>query len=244
MNKTFYRYESNDHVFKYTWTFDGHKETGYRYYYDGQLCSERTNYSYNGLIASWDNYTYTGPITTHQHVECEYLDETFQRIKYQKSLNPHSTNDDYDIHEYYYEYDGKKLLNYKDYLNGKLIREINYSYEGLQCTYSTLYNWPSYISETNYVILYLDDTYLREKTRLETRKKYDFDGNLTATNVYYYVYDYDKTKPIGYQYYYDGKLYGKGRDYNYDGLACTYFIDTYQDGEVVSTQMYEVEYLE
>jgi len=98
--------------------------------------------------------------------------------------------------------------------------------------------------ERNYEILYLDETYLREKSRLQTRKRYDTDGTLISTDTYYNVNEYDGKKPIGYQWYQNGKLGAVGRDYQYDGLNCFYFIDSYQDGEIVSTQMYEVDYLE
>lgn len=118
--------------------------------------------------------------------------------------------------------------------------ETLYSYDGLRCTYKMDLGY----QERTYEILYLDETYLREKSRLQTRKKHDADGNLINTNTFYNVYDYDGKKPVGYQYYQNDKLGAVGRDYQYDGLNCFYFIDGYQDGEVVSTQMYEIEYLE
>jgi len=245
--KTYYRYESNNHIYKYTWTYDGYKETGYKYYYDGQLYEERNNYSYNGLNASYDSYTYRDSITNHQQVECEYLDDTYRRVKYRKTqyYYPDHPQDNY-IYETYCEYDGNKMMGYKSYQNGILSEENHYDYDGLRCTYTiTDYNYDNTIwQERSYEILYLDDTYLREKSRLQTRKRYDSEGNITYSHTYYNVYDYDGKKPVGYQYYYDGKFSGKGRDYNYDGLSCYYFIDSYRDGEVYSTQMYEVEYLE
>ena len=239
--KTYYRYESYNHIYKYTWTYDGYKETGYKYYYDGQLFQERKNYSYDGLSASYDNYQYNDSITTYRHVECEYLDETFQRVKYSKSRDSQNN-----LSETYYEYDGKKKLSQKSYTNGILTNEIHYSYEGLRCSYKTTdyYDSNAIWQESSYEIEYLDDTYLREKSRLQTRKKYDTDGNLIFSHTYYHVNDYDGKKPVGYQYYYDGKLSALGRDYQYNGLTCYYFIDSFVDGEVYSTRMYEVEYLE
>ena len=239
--KTYYRYESNNHIYKYTWTYDGYKETGYKYYYDGQLYEERNNYSYNGLKVSWDSYTYRDSVTNRQHVECEYLDDTYRKVKYKKTQYYYP--EPY-IYETYYEYDGKKVFSYKSYMNGVLDGENHYDYDGLRCSYNTTYSYSSYVEERSYEIVYLDDTYLREKSRLQTRKRYDTDGNLTFSHTYYYIYDYDDKKPVGYQYYYDGKLSALGRDYQYDGLNCIYFIDNYRDGEVTSTQMYEVEYLE
>ena len=245
--RTYYRYESGNHIYKYTWTYDGYREMGYKYYYDGQLYEERNNYSYNGLKTSYDSYTYRDSITDHQHVECEYLDDTYRRVKYRKTqyYYPDHPQDNY-IYETYYEYDGKKMLSYKSYTNGLLSYETHYNYDGLRFTYSTTdYNYDNTIwQERSYEILYLDDTYMREKSRLQTRKRYDTEGNLTFSHTYYHVYDYDGKKPVGYQYFYDGKLSAMGRDYQYDGLTCYYFVDTYRDGEVISTQMYEVEYLE
>ena len=245
--KTYYRYESGNHIYKYTWTYDGYKETGYKYYYDGQLYEERNNYSYDGLKASYDSYTYRDSITYRNHYECEYLDETFQRTKYSKCYayypNPQD-NHFYDIREAYYEYEGKKKTSYKTYTNGRLTGENHYNYEGLRCTFKTTYNYSSYVEVRNYDILYLDDTYLRTKTYSRTRERYDTDGNLTFSDTYYYANDYDGKKPIGYRCFWDGILSGIGRDYQYDGLTCYYYVDNYRDGEVISTQMYEVEYLE
>ena len=101
--RTYYRYETNGHIIKQTWTYDGYKETGYKYYYDGKLTQERNNYSYDGLKASYDSYSYRDSIIGHQHIECEFLDETFRRTKYLKSYayypNPQN-NHFYDIREY------------------------------------------------------------------------------------------------------------------------------------------------
>lgn len=240
--KTYYRYEtSSQQIIKQTWSYDGYKPTEYKYYVDGQLTTEYNNYSYNGLNASYDYYHYNDSVTTFRHVEYECLDETFLRTKYSKSRDSQNN-----LYETYYEYDGKKKLSQKSYTNGILTNEIHYNYEGLRCTYKTTdYNSDNTVwQERIYEIVYLDDTYLREKSRLQTRKRYDTNGNLTFSHTYYYVNDYDGKKPVGYQYYYDGKLSALGRDYHYDGLNCIYFIDNYRDGEVYSTQMYEVEYLE
>lgn len=245
--KTYYRYESGGHINKYITTYDGYKRTNYKYYYDGLLYTEHKNFSYNGLNASYDSYYYrNGDINdvTIQHYECEYLDDTYQKTKYYKYyyLDTLNTN----IYETHNWYDGKKILSSKSYTNGVQTDEILYSYDGLRCTYKTkTYYYNDVVRyERDYEILYLDETYLREKTRLQTRKKYDTEGNLISTDTYYTVNEYDGKKPVGYQFYQNGKLSGIGRDYQYDGLTCFYFIDSYQNGEVVSTQMYEVEYLE
>lgn len=242
--RTYYRYESNSHIYKTTWTYDGHQETSNKYYENGLLTSEYKNYSYNGLNASYDYYSYNDSIIRHQHVECEYLDDTYRRVKYRKTQ--YYDPEPY-IYETYYEYDGKKLLGYTSYRNGILTGENHYEYNGLRCTYTTT----SYYSSSNaiqmeqsYDIAYLDDSYLRTKSSLRTRRRYDTNGNLTSTDTYYYVYDYEGKKPTGYQYFVNGKLSTVARDYQYDGLTCYYFVDRYQDGEVYSTSLYEVEYLE
>ena len=132
-------------------------------------------------------------------------------------------------------------------MNGILTNEIHYDYYGLRCSYKTTSYYASsdaISQEQSYDIAYLDDTYLRTKSYLRTRKRYDTNGNLTSSDTYYYLYDYDGKKPTGYQYFLNGKLSAVARDYQYDGLTCYYFYDHYRDGEVISTQMYEVEYLE
>ena len=246
--RTYYLYELNGHIYKYTWTYDGYKETGYKFYFDGLLYEERNNYSYNGLNAGWNFYTYRDSVTNLQHVECEYLDDTYQRVKYRKTqyYYPDHPQDNY-IYETYYEYDEKKVLSYKSYKNGILDGESHYDYVGLRCSYKTTSYYASsdaISQEQSYEIAYLDNTYLRRKSYLLTRKKYDTNGNLTSSDTNYYLYDYDGKKPTGYQYFWNGKLRAVGRDYQYDGLTCYYFVDNYQEGEVYSTSMYEVEYLE
>ncbi len=245
--KTYYRYETSSHIYKTTWTYDGYKETGYKYYYDGQLYEERKNYSYNGLNASYDSYSYRDSIINRQYVEREYLDETFQRTKYSKTQYYYPDPQNNYILETYYEYDGKKKISSKSYRNGILSGENHYDYNGLRCTYkaTSYYTSSNVISQENsYDIAYLDDSYLRTKSYLWTRKRYDIDGNLTSSDTYYYIYNYDGKKPTGYQYFLNGKLSAVARDYQYDGLSCYYFVDFYRDGEVYSTSMYEVEYLE
>lgn len=245
--RTYYRYENNNQIIKQTWTYDGYKETGYKYYVDGVLLNERTNYSYNGLNASWDYYNYSPNSTIiRQHVECEYLDETYRRVKYQKTQYYFSDSQNNYLYETYYEYDGKKKLSYQSFRNGVLDAECHYDYVGLRCTYTTTdYSNDNIIwQERSYEILYLDDSYFREKTRLQTRKRYNEYGELTTSNTYYSVYDYEGKKPIGYQYFVNGQLSSVNRDYHYDGLSCYYFNDIYQDGEVYSSTISEVEYLE
>lgn len=243
---TYQRYESGGHIIKNTWTYDGYKVTGYRHYEDGRLYSENKNYSYNGLNASYDSYSYrNGDVNDFSvtHYECEYLDETFRRTKYTRYYYPNAENNN--IYETYREYDGKKYLSSKSYTNGVLTSETLYHYDGLRCTYTqTWYSSDIIYEQRIYDIVYLDDTYLRYKSYMRTRERYDINGNVTYSNSYNYFYDFDGKKPIGGHFYVNGKLSSVARDYQYDGLTCYYFVDDYQDGEVVSTRMYEVEYLE
>lgn len=246
--KTYYRYESGNQIIKQIWTYDRYKMTGNKYYVDGQLYQERKNFSYNELRASYDSYSYRNGDANDvsvTHYEYEYLDNTYQRTKHVRYYYPNAENDN--IYETYYEYDGNKRLGYKSYTNGVLTNEVRYTYNGLRCSYKTTNYYSENVvrQERDYEILYLDETYLREKSRLQTRKRYDTEGNLTSSDTYYTVNEYDGTKPVGYQSYTNGKLSAVGRDYQYDGLTCFYFIDSYNNnGEVVSTRMYEVEYLE
>ena len=248
--QTYLRYDQNGTIYKTIRTFDGYKETSYEYYVGGQLYQERKNFLYNGLKASWDSYSYQDGNVNDviiEHVECEYLDNTFQRKKHQRAEAHYSNSQDINVSESYWEYDEKKCVSYKSYSNGVLIAEhCDYNYNDLHCTYKT----KSYSSsgdvyqEQSYDIVYLDETYLREKSRLMTRKRYGDDGQLYSSQTYYLVYDFDGKKQVGYHRYYNGELKNAARDYHYDGLICYYYIDTYNDGEVSSTTSYEVEYLE
>ena len=245
---TYQRFEAGGQIYKSKWTYDGYKLMGNQNYVDGQLISETKNYSYNGLNTSYDGYVYWHGDTNDvgvAHHECEYLDETFQRPKYIRYYITNSDSGSNDLlYETYREYDGKKLLYSKSYTNGVLTDEIHCNYDGLRCSYKTTDYLGNTIYTVDYEILYLDETYLRVKSNLQTSKRYDTNGNLTSSSTSYFVYDYDGKKRIGYHYYSNGILVAVARDYQYDGLTCYYFVDDYQDGEVVSTRMYEVEYLE
>lgn len=246
--RTYYRYESNNQIIKQTWTYDGYKMTSYQYFVDGKLSNENKNYSYNGLNATWDSYTYQNNEVTHYaHVETEYLDETFLRTKYSKTEyhNPNNPQNNY-IEEYYNEYDGKKKVGHKLYRDGILQSESHCSYNGLRCLKKiTFYNSQDVIFQVKDIdIVYLDDTYLRDKSYMRTTKRYDVNGELVHSDTYYYVRDFDGKKEIGCQSFSNGELISICRDYHYDGLSCYYFVDDYQDGEVISTRINEVEYLE
>lgn len=247
--QTYQRYEANGQIIKNIWTYDGYKVTGYKQYVDDELKVEYKNYSYNGLSANWDSYSYqNNEVTRHGKIECEYLDETFLRTKYQKEEHyyPDSQNDE--IIESFYEYEGKKKVSYKNYRNGILSGECHdYNYDGLRCTYTqTLYSSNVVYEERSYNILYLDDTYLRQKSYLRSIERYDSNGAVCYSKTTYSVYDHDgkKPKPVGGRTFTNGELSSVIRDYQYDGLSCRYYVDSYRDGEVYSTRMYEVEYLE
>ena len=240
MIKTYEFYTEYNQIHKYIRTYDGYKETSYKVYRNGELQTEKKNYSYNGLNASWDHYYYGDTVC--EHVETEYLDETFLRIKYQRYSLHSSTS------EFHFEYDGKKVIGYKYFKNGILIREgYDYNYDGLHCTY-TITHYTSSIpgavrEEYSYNVVYLDDTYLREKSRKRTRVVF-YENGASRTTTDFTANDYDDKKPIGSTNYRDGLLSSVSRDYHYDGLTCYYYRDIYRVGEVYSTDAYEVEYLE
>ena len=249
--RTYRRYDKNNNIYKEIWTYDGYRETWGRYYVNGQLSAEYKNYSYDGLNASWDYYSYNNydvnDVNVHNHVECEYLDKTFRRKKYQKLEYYYADPQKDYIYEYHWVYDGKKIISYKSYKNGLLVvNRHDYNYNGLHCTYKeTSYSSPNVVSEERiYDIVYLDDTYLRTKSQKYTRERYDDNEVMYYSTTQYTVYDYDGKKPMGSHQYVDGELSNVARDYQYDGLTCCFFSDIYRDGEVTSTQMYEVEYLE
>lgn len=249
--QTYNRNDQNGTISKTIRTFNGYKETSLEYYVGGQLYQERKNYLYNGLKASWDIYTYQidaiNSENTRQHIECEYLDDTYLREKYRKTEYYYEDPQRDHITEYYSVYDGKKIVSQKYYSNSTLSYEsYDYNYEGLRCTHKwTHYNSGYPDDERNYIIEYLDDTYLRQKSSMYTRERYNSDGQLISSSTSYTVYDYDGKKVIGSQSYSNGKLLSMSRDYHYDGLTCYYYVDKHNnDGEVTSTTSYEVEYLE
>ena len=247
--KIYHSYESGVHIFKTTWTYDGYKPMGHQYYEDGQLSSEYKNYSYDGLNASWDCYNYFSSETIVEHVETEYLDDTFLRIKYQKTTE-YSLSDPQSIfiYEIYYVYEGKKVVGFKRYQNGKLTREgHDFNYDGLHCTYQET-RYPSsnsnFVSnERRYNIVYLDDTYLRVLTSTYT-KEVVYDDGTSYTSTVFTSNDYNGKKPIGFQTFVDGELTEVERDYQYAGLTCHYFHGYFLDGELHSTSSHEVKFLE
>ena len=243
---------SNNNTYKTIWTYDGYKATSYKYYVNGRLSSEYKNYSYNGLNASWESYSYNNydvnDVRVRAHHECEYLDDTYRRVTYEKTQYYYPDPQNNCIYETYREYDGKKWVGYKYFKNGILLREgYDFNYDGLHCTYKMTYHTSTYPNvireERSYNVVYLDNTYLRQKSTTLTNERFYEDGTST-TSTTFTVNEYDGKKPIGSQTYVNGTLSSVCRDYQYDGLTCYYFYDTYREGEVTSTQMYEVEYLE
>lgn len=247
--KTYRRYDSNNNIYKEIWTYDGYKETGGRYYVNSQLSAEYKNYFYGGLYASWDYYSYQdNEVTLHEHVECEYLDETFRRVKHQKEEYFFPDTQNNYTSEIYRKFDGKKCVGFKRYQDGILTAEgHDFNYDGLHCTsITTKYSSPVpnvAREETSFSTVYLDDTYLRTKSTTRTNVRF-YDDGTSDTITRYTVNHYEDKKPIGLKVFENGKLAYVARDYQYNGLTCHYFYDTYRNGEVVFTQMYEVEYLE
>lgn len=245
---TYHSYTSNNNAILEIWSYDGYKQMSYKYFINGKLLSERKNYFYDGLNASWDYYNYS-PNTTmiRQHVECEYIDETYRRAKYYKTEDFYEEAQHNCIYETFREYEGKKTVSYKYYKNGMLIQDgHDYNYDGLHCSYKmTYYSLPNSISEErSYNIVYLDDSYLRTKTQTYARDHYDANGILDSSSTRCAVYDYEGKKTIGSQVFVDGILSSVTRDYQYYGLICYYYSDIYRNGELFETTLHEVNYLE
>ena len=95
-------------------------------------------------------------------------------------------------------------------------------------TYHTS-SYPNVIrEERSYNVVYLDNTYLRQKSTTLTNERFYEDGTST-TSTTFTVNEYDGKKPIGSQTYVNGTLSSVCRDYQYDGLTCYYFY-TYISG--------------
>ena len=239
---TYTRVDYGTYIQKTQTQYDGNKIIGFQQWRDDELVVERKNFTYDGLNCQWDTYYYgnTGGVTRN-HVECEYLDESFERVKYSKTeAYFEDPQNDY-IAEAFYEFDGKKKVGFKNYNNGLLANEhCDTHYDGLHCTYQHRYYSSSgaVTQENDYNILYLDDTYLRIKSYMRTRT---FTGGNPITT--YYVNEYEGKKIVGTHTYHNGELTSVYRDYQYDGLVCHYKIDYYQDGEVYLTTDGEARYL-
>jgi len=242
LKPTYSRIDHGNYVQKTLIQYDGNKIIEYKQWQDDELDVERTNYSYDGLNAQLDVYYYGHVGHIRDHVECEFLDETFERVKYSKTeCFYENTQYDY-VSEVYYEYDGKKKVGYKNYHNGILYaEEKDFNYDDLHCTYQRIYYSPTgEVDQVDaYNVLYLDDTYLRNQSYSYTRT-YTIDG---YSRTYYYVYEYDGKKIVGIKVYLNGELSKVHRDYQYDGLVCHFKIDHYQNGVLNNTTNGETHYL-
>lgn len=225
--------------------YNRYKTLSHKLYWNGQLSHEGLNYEYDGLNCNYDVFSYNlnslngDEVYLHQHFKNEYLDETYLRQKHtiEYIYRTNSGQED-QVYESFYEYDGKKVVGFKHFVNGILeIEADGFSYDGLNCSYTSRY----YLDTgdiTNILkieIQYLDDTYLRP-----TDTRYTTDDN----EVYYKSVKYEGKKQKGYKVFVNGTLSEEGRDYVYDGLKCYYKVDYYQNGELSSTSSFEVHYLE
>lgn len=246
--ETYSREERNGRIYEYDRIYDDYKPMSIKHYSNGQLNGECKNYYYDGLDCSYDAYSYnnSNDVTLCQHYENEYLDKTYLRSKHYICKYDYVDNDQEDrVVEAYHEYDGKKQMGYKRFLNGVLVCENNdYSYDGLNggFTMRNYSNTGDLVNIRKYELQYLDATYLQSRQKITKYTTEYVDGS--PTEVYYKVVEYDGKKPMGYKVFVNGTLIEEGRDYVYDGLKCYYKVDHYNDNTLSSTSLFEVHYLE
>lgn len=240
--------DRGDQLYETIKSFDGLKVISNKSLDNGHLSAEGKNYYYDGLNCSYDWFSYynnsVNDAYLHQQISIEYLDETLLRSKHSIDRREYVNVNDgrVDVYEHFHEYDGKKQVGFKSFLNGILVREISdYTYDGLNCsyTYKNYSNTGDLMDISQYEIQFLDDTYLRQKV---TRYTTYVEG--TQTKVYYKTVQYDGKKQIGYRIFVNGTMTEEGRDYIYDGLKCFYKVDYYRDGSLAHTSSFEVHYLE
>lgn len=76
---------------------------------------------------------------------------------------------------------------------------------------------------------------------LQIESLISYDGNNIEKSSQIFEFDAQGRK-ISFESYIDGELVTKYRNFVYNGLHCTYFIDMYNNGSVISTNKYEITY--
>ena len=244
--KTYSREErSNQHSQETIITYNGYKQTSYKHFIDGRLHAEYQDITYDELCFNCNVLIFSenNEIVTNQHFNIEYTDTTYTRSKHSINKVESETSNSDAVYETFNEYDGKRRMSRKRFRNGILISEnTDYKYDSLSCSY-TMKEYSlngDLVSSSNYEIQYLDDTFLREKVTRYTTEYVDG----SPTTKYFKSVQYDGKKQIGYRVFVDGKLKEEGRDYNYNGLKCNYYVDRYQDGVFSYSISFEEQYLE
>ena len=171
-------------------------------------------------------------------------DLSFLRIKSRRETTKSFYDNSLSTYEYNAAYDGKKVITEETYLNGKLYSCSSGRYDGLSCVSERVIfdiNTGNKVSLSKSNVEYLDNTYLRIRSRRETTENF-YDNSLST---YEYNAAYDGKKVITEETYLNGKLYSCS-SYKYNGQSCTIKTTIYDIniGGITSISESNVDYLD
>lgn len=141
-------------------------------------------------------------------------------------------------------YDGYKEMSYKEYYDGQLTFERkNYSYDGLKASWDSYQYQNGDVNDIrvhcHYECEFLDNTYQREKYMKSEYYREDLQYEYTI------YWEYDGKKIVSYRRFKDGVLEFDNKDFNYDGLFCTYKMTYYSsEGVPVYESSASIDYLD
>lgn len=135
---------SNGNTSKSYYEFDENKIIGQKHFTNDKLTQETFNYQWDSLKCSCTTYAYdtaTGDVRNiNEHITL-YNDNTYLRPSYvyQKSISYFDGNEHISITETFNQYEEKKIVGKKEYMDGVLREEHkDYVYDGDRCSFKQL----------------------------------------------------------------------------------------------------------
>ncbi len=224
----------------YTYDKEG-REIGYKYFYNGVLIAENTDYSYNGNECTYLSKSYMdGKLHSTRKVKLVY----YEKWNSSKLLSMVFYGEDGKTEDIktinVYDKEGKEI-SCKSYLQGTLSSEMtNYIYSGNECTYIVKnYNYENgdLLNQYKCKISYYKKW---NRSKLNSFIQYVEDG---IKETYKAVYNYDSLgREVGFKSYYNGVITAEMTDYKYNGKECVYIYKTYVDGKEYNTTKNKIIY--
>lgn len=153
INEFYYAENSNveNKVEETIFDYEGIKEVGYRRYINGILVIQVNDFVYDGLNCSYTykKYSNSGNLEYTSRYEIQYLDSTYLRQKVTRYTTEYVDGSPNSVYYKIVQYDGKKQMGYKVFVDGKLTEEgRDYLYDGLKCYYSVDHYRDGTLSDT------------------------------------------------------------------------------------------------
>lgn len=136
---------SNGSTSKSYYEYDGNKTMGQKFFTNDKLTRETFNYQWDSLRCTCTTNIYdtvTGNVIGLNEFVISYLDNTYSRPLYEhlKSISySYDGNEHISLTETYNQYEGKKIVSTKTYIDGIIREEYkDYVYDGNRCSFKQI----------------------------------------------------------------------------------------------------------